>query len=188
MTREELYRAMKLSEQSETKKTNNKLQIFKLSDKVVKLLVERIKDEYHAHFMYRAAANWCHDMNYKKASIFFDKDAKTELKHAEKLQKYLSDFNIVVSVPQAESEFNFKSLPEIIYEAYDFELQLMKSYNENSLQILQEDITTFDFLQEFREIQKNSVIEFNDLINGLDLVDKNDKFQLLYFEQTFFEE
>jgi ferritin len=62
----------------------------------------------------------------------------------------------------------------------------MKSYNKDSQDVFQEDLTTFDFLQQFREIQRESVVEFNDFINGANLVDKGDKFQILYFEQTYF--
>jgi ferritin len=66
------------------------------------------------------------------------------------------------------------------------ELGLMKSYNRDSQLVFGDDITTFDFLTEYREGQKQSVIEYNDLINALDLIDKTDKFQILYFEQTYF--
>jgi len=62
----------------------------------------------------------------------------------------------------------------------------MKAYNENSKDLFSDDITTFDFLTEFREIQKGAVVEYNDLINGSELVDIKDKFQVLYFEQTYF--
>jgi hypothetical protein len=66
------------------------------------------------------------------------------------------------------------------------ELAFMKAYNENSKDLFSDDITTFDFLTEFREIQKGAVVEYNDLINGSELVDTKDKFQVLYFEQTYF--
>ena len=89
-------------------------------------------------------------------------------------------------MPQSETSFEFDSLLDIIYKAYDFELALMKSYNKDSQDVFQEDLTTFDFLQQFREIQRESVVEFNDFINGANLVDKGDKFQILYFEQTYF--
>lgn len=186
MTKEQLYKALNLVEQKDSTKSSTKKELYKLSDKVVSLITERIKDEYRAHFLYRSAANWCHDKNYKKAANFFDEDANTELEHAQKLQKYLTDFNIFVPLPTMESKFEFESLPEIIYKAYDVELALMESYTSSSHEIFKEDLITFDFFQEFRQIQMNSVIEFNDLINGLDLIDKNDKFQLLYFEQTYF--
>jgi hypothetical protein len=63
---------------------------------------------------------------------------------------------------------------------------LMKSYNQSSSQLFTSDLTTFDFLKEYREIQKQAVIEYSDLLNALVLVDYNDKFQILYFEQTYF--
>lgn len=185
ISKEQLYKVLNLSEEKISKTSENR-NIYKLSDKVVKLLLERIKDEYKAHFLYRSAANWCHDKNYKKAANFFDEDANKELEHAQKLEKYLSDFNIIFTMPEVETKFQFDGLPQIIYDAYDVELKLMESYTSTSHEVFKEDLITFDFLQEFREIQMNSVIEFNDLINGLDLIDKNDKFQLLYFEQTFF--
>ena len=66
------------------------------------------------------------------------------------------------------------------------ELGLMMSYNKNSHEVFSDDITTFDVLTKFRKIQKSAVAEYNDLINGYELIDKNDKFQILYFEQTYF--
>lgn len=188
LTKEQLFKAMKLNEQSSENNSKEKesAKLYKLSDKVVKLLTDRIKDEYYAHYFYRAAANWCHDKNYKKASEFFDKEAKSELKHAEGIQKYMTDFNCIPQIPKSETSFSFNNLAEIIYQAYETELGLMKQYNKDSTTIFSEDLTTFDFLKEYREIQKDAVIEYNDLINGLDLIDKSDKFQVLYFEQTYF--
>lgn len=167
-----------------SKVPNKKLH--KLSPAVIKMLEDRLKDEYFAHFLYRAAANWCQEMNYKKAAAFFAADALTELQHAEVLQKYIADFNMVPEIPAANTSFKFDNLIDIIYQAYDFELGLMKSYNEVSHKVFQNDLTTFDFLQQFRDIQKESVVEFSDLINASELVDRTDKFQVLYFEQTYF--
>jgi ferritin len=165
---------------------NSVVKLYKLNNKVIKLLTERLKDEYYAHYLYRAAANWCHDMNYKKAAAFFDADANTELEHAGMIQTYMTDFNINPTIPSAETKFKFENLIDIVHQAYQFELKLMKSYNENSHSIFREDLTTFDFLQKFRDIQKESVVEFSDLINASNLIDKEDKFQVLYFEQTYF--
>ena len=80
----------------------------------------------------------------------------------------------------------FDSLVDIIYGAYKVELALMKEYNKNSQELFASDITTFDFLKKYRNFQKNAVVEYNDLINAIDLIDKTDKFQVLYFEQTYF--
>ena len=162
------------------------IKLYKLPSKTIKLLTERIKDEYTAHYYYRAATNWCQDMNYKKAAEFFKNEAIDELGHAEKLQEYMVDFNIQPDIPQAPTKHSFSNLIDIIHGAYKMELQLMKDYNSNSTEIFTEDITTFDFLTEFREIQKGAVVEYNDLINASNLINKNDKFQVLYFENTYF--
>jgi ferritin len=187
LTKEQLLKVIRLNEQDKNAPSKNgEPKLYKLSDKVVKILTERIKDEYYAHGLYRAAANWCHDQNYKKASVFFDADAKTELDHAEIIQKYMTDFNIIPFVEGNKEKFEFNNLIDIIYKAYEFELYLMKQYNKNSQEVFSEDLITFDFLEQFRNIQRESVVEFNDLINASNLVDKSDKFQVLYFEQTYF--
>ena len=189
ITKDQLFKAMKMNEQKTDEvsvKTGKQPNLYKLSDKVIGILTERLKDEYYAHYLYRAAANWCHDMNYKKAAAFFDADAVTELQHAELLQKYMTDFNIVPQIPSAKPEHTFSNLIDIIYQAYEFELRLMKSYNKDSSSVFSEDLTTFDFLETFRDIQRESVVEFNDLINASNLINKNNKFDVLYFEQTYF--
>ena len=189
LTKDQLFKAMKMNEQKTAEvsvKTGKQPNLYKLSDKVIGVLTERLKDEYYAHYLYRAASNWFHYMNYKKAAAFFDADAVTELQHAEMLQKYMTDFNIVPQIPTAKIEHTFSNLVDIIYAAYEFELRLMKSYNKDSHSVFSEDLTTFDFLETFRDIQKESVVEFNDLINASNLINKNNKFDVLYFEQTYF--
>lgn len=159
--------------------------LYKLSQETVTELTDRIKDEYTAHYFYRNAANWCTDANYKKAAAFFDAEAVTELEHAKGLQDYMTGFNIIPVIPATETTKQFNSLPQIIREAYGIELDLMKKYNATSGKLFGSDLTTFDFLQSYRNIQKESVVEYNDLINALSLVNEDNKLDVLYFEQTY---
>jgi ferritin len=190
--RDKLYLEIKKQGLLEGKEGENNLKkqdnvkLYKLSEKTIKILNNRIKDEYTAHYYYRAAANWCLDMNYKKASAFFTNEAVDELTHAEKLQGYMTDFNILPEIAKTTTNHTFNNLIDVVNGAYEMELALMKAYNEDSQDVFSSDITTFDFLTEFREIQKGAVVEYNDLINASDLIDKKDKFQVLYFEQTYF--
>ena len=156
-----------------------------LVPKIVDIINNRIKDEYTAHFFYRNAANWCEGANYKKATEFFKQEAANELEHAEKLQKYLVNWNITPTLPAVKPTINFADLVDIINKAYVLEYDLFTKYNTDSVNIMTEDITTFDFLQEFRTIQYQSVAEYSDLLNALELIDSNDKYQVLYFEQTY---
>lgn len=165
---------------------NTKVNLYKLDSKTTKILTDRIKDEYIAHYYYRAAANWCQDMNYKKAAAFFNAEADDELVHAKGIQDYMTGFNIIPEIPQAPTKHTFDNLMDIIVGAYKIELALMKEYNKDSQELFSSDITTFDFLKEYREFQKDAVVEYNDLINAGELIDKTDKFQVLYFEQTYF--
>jgi ferritin len=125
-------------------------------------------------------------MNYKKAAEFFKAEADDELTHAVSIQDYMTGFNIIPEIPQAPTKHKFDNLIDIVYGAYTMELGLMKAYNKDSQDLFSEDITTFDFLTELRIIQKGAVVEYNDLINASNLIDKKDKFQVLYFEQTYF--
>jgi hypothetical protein len=43
-------------------------------------------------------------MNYKKAAEFFQKEAKDELKHAQKIQEYMTGFNILPEIEQVYQE------------------------------------------------------------------------------------
>ena len=173
-------------ETTSTEIKTSKVELYKLDSKTIQILTDRIKDEYIAHYYYIAATNWCKDKNYKKAAEFFNNEADDELVHAKGLQEYMTDFNIIPVIPQAPTSHSFDGLVDIIYGAYKVELALMKEYNKNSQELFASDITTFDFLKKYRNIQKGAVVEYNDLINAIDLIDKTDKFQVLYFEQTYF--
>lgn len=175
-----------ISEADNTLTKINKVTLYKLDTKTIKILTDRIKDEYTAHYYYRAASNWCQDMNYKKAAEFFTNEAADELTHAQTLQEYMVDFNVQPEIPQAPTKHDFSNLIDIVHGAYKMELGLMNEYNKNSQSLFNDDITTFDVLTKFRKFQKNAVVEYNDLINASNLIDKNDKFQVLYFEQTYF--
>jgi ferritin len=164
----------------------NNIAVYLLDDKTIKIITERIKDEYTAHYYYRAASNWCKDMNYKKAAEFFSNEADDELTHAKTLQEYMVDFNVIPEIPQAKTKHEFNNLIDVVYGAYKMELGLMNSYNKNSQELFNSDITTYDLFTELRIIQKGAVVEYNDLINASNLIDKKDKFQVLYFEQTYF--
>ena len=159
----------------------------KLDEQVIKILTERLGDEYKAHYYYTNAANWCKDANYPNATKFFEQEAITELEHAKKLQDYLVNWNIKPEIPQVDpGKPEFKNLVDIINGAYKIEYNLLVDYNDSSSKIFSADLTTFDFLQEFREIQKDSVFEYNDLLNALNLINVENKFEILYFEGRYF--
>jgi ferritin len=57
---------------------------------------------------------------------------------------------------------------------------------KDSQSIFAIDLATFDFLQEFRQKQTDSVIEYSDLLAALELININNKLDVLHFEEIYF--
>lgn len=159
----------------------------KLDKDVVDLLLPRLKDEYNAFYFYRAASNWCQGVGYFKAAEFFAKESEDELGHAKKIEKYLVDWNISPELPTVERpQITFSGLIEVIENAYEIEYALYEDYEGTSMEVFKKDLCVFDFLQEFRKIQKDSVAEYSDKLNLLEGVDAKSKFNMLLLEKKLF--
>lgn len=157
-----------------------------LDPEVVTMLNERLGDEYTAHYFYRNAANWCADKAYNKAAAFFTQEAANELQHAEMLQAYIVGWNATPVIPPVSMSPGFLNLIDIVNKAYDLEFNLLIAYNKNSAAIFPGDLSTFDFLQDLRKGQTQSVAEYADLLNAAQLVNVSNNFEVLYYEQTYF--
>ena len=157
-----------------------------LPKEIVDLLNERIGDEYTAYYFYRNAANWCENANYKKAAGFFEKEAAGELGHSKGLQEYLTQWNHVPASPQVPTQVAFASLVDIINQAYVLEYNLLEKYSADQVRLFNMDSGTFNFIQQYVDYQVNEVKEYSDLLNATVLVNTENKFEVLYFEQTYF--
>lgn len=157
-----------------------------LTDDIVSIFNERIGDEYTAHYFYRNAANWCRNANYKKATAFFDGEANSELEHAQGLQDYLTQWNLIPSIPSAPSNQSFTSLVDIINKAYNLEYALFMKYSKDQQALLGVHPATFNFIQKYVDIQNDSVAEYSDLLNALLLVNIENKLDVLIFEDKYF--
>jgi len=152
----------------------------------VSKLNERLKDEYGAHYFYRNAHNWCAGEGYLKAAAFFAGEADNELEHAEGIQKYLVDWNVIPTLPAIKANITFTNLIDIVNKAYQIEYALYEAYLKDSKELFASDLNTFDFLTAYRMGQNQSVIEYSDLLNAAMLVNVENNFEVLYFEQTYF--
>ena len=158
----------------------------KLSNDIVEILDARIGDEYTAHYFYRNAANWCKNANYPKAAAFFDEEAADELTHAQSIQNYLTQWNALPNIPAEMVPNTMTSLIDCINAAYEFEYGLLLAYSEMQMKMDKSNPAHFNFVQKFVDIQNHSVGVFSDLLNALNLVDYNNKLDLLMFENKYF--
>lgn len=157
-----------------------------LSEEIVAMLEARIGDEYKAHYTYRAAANWCKNANYKKAAAYFEAEASSELEHAKGLQEYLTQWNVMPSIPSVDAGREFSGLVDIINQAYSMEYALLVCYSKQQVELIDMHPATHNFIQKYVNIQNDAVGEYSDLLNALCLIDPSNKLDLLYFEQTYF--
>ena len=159
----------------------------KLSQEISNLLSEKIGDEYKAHYFYRQVANYCENVGYLKAAEYFSNEAGEELKHAEGLQKYLTDWNVQPVLAPVEPPQRVSGLVDAIEKAYKMEYELYEGYEELSMDILnKKDVCTFDFLQQYRNIQRLSVAEYSTFLNQLETIDREDKNWVYEFEKRAF--
>lgn len=160
----------------------------KLSREIVSLLFPRLADEFDAFFFYRSASNWCKGEGFMKAAEFFAKESEIELEHAKKIEDYLVDWNVMFKLPSIEElETKFSSLLDIIEKAYEIEYALYEAYEQTSVDIFKTgDLCVFDFLQFFRQTQKDSVAEYSDMLNMLEGTKEGDKFEMLVLEKKLF--
>lgn len=158
----------------------------KLKPEISNLLNDRISDEYKAHYYYRQVANYCDNLGFLKAAEYFKGEAEDELKHAEGLQKYLTDWNVQPMLSPVEPPQKTSGLVDAIEKAYKMEYDLYEAYEEISAEILKKDLCTFDFLQQYRTIQRMSVAEYSTFLNQLELIDKEDKNWVYEFEKRAF--
>lgn len=153
---------------------------------IVAAFEKRIADEYIAHYTYRNAANWCKNANYKKAAAFFEAEAASELDHAKGLQDYLTQWNILPQIPAVNVPNEFDSIVSIIDEGYDIEYKLLMNYAAMQHALCDSHPPTFNFIQKYVDIQNDSVAEYSDLLNALQLINVNNKLDLLIFEERYF--
>ena len=158
----------------------------KLPEDVEKELNELIGYEYTAHYFYRNATNWCKNVNYKKATSFFENESVSELEHSKGLQDYITQWNSIPVIPTVKTEQSFSGLVEIIKGAYQMEWNLLLKYSKVQQMMLEKHPATFNFIQKYVDIQNTAVAEYSDLLNALQLVNTENKLDLLIFEDRYF--
>jgi ferritin len=159
---------------------------YELPSDISKLLCEKINDEYSAHYFYRQVANYCENVGYLKAAEYFKGEAEDELKHAEGLQKYLTDWNVQPDLNPVKTPQSVDGLVDAIEKAYQMEYVLYSEYEEISAEIFKKDLCTFDFLQQYRTIQRMAVAEYSTFLNQLETIDQEDKNWVYEFEKRAF--
>ena len=156
-----------------------------ISEEIKSMLLDRLTNEYEAHFFYTNAANWCESTGYNKAANYYKEESATELTHAGKLMTFLNNWGVSFTVPSESVTPVFDSLPDTIGKAYAIEVALYKSYCENANTVENAERSTYMLLLEMVNIQYESVAEYRTLLDKLSLYDE-DKTSIKLFEKEAF--
>lgn len=159
-----------------------------LPQEIVNLLLPRLQDEFNAYYFYRSASNWCKNVGFFKAAKFFAEESEDELKHANKIEDFLIDWNVTPDLPViGKPVLAFQLLSDVIESAYNIEYTLYEDYEETSAKIFKTgDLCVFDFLQFYRKTQTDSVAQYSDMLNVLEGVNVASKFEMLLIEENLF--
>lgn len=151
----------------------------------VPTILERLKNEYEAHFFYRNFSNWARLVGYKYAHEYYNNEAKDELVHARILQDFLSDHNVSFLIPNIEVSEKFDGLIDGINKQFEIESALGLKYNKNAIQAMTKSTTVYRLFSKMEKIQEISVIKVLDFINKSKLYDSN-KTSIKLFEKEVF--
>lgn len=157
-----------------------------LPSEIESTLNARLGDEYTAYFFYRNAANWCKNVNYPKAAAFFEGEAAAELTHAQGIQDYLTQWNLIPAIPPAPTQVPFLSLIDVINKAYKLEYDLLLKYSEDQQKFFSIHPATFNFIQKYVDYQNAEVAEYSDYLNALNLINTESRLDILFFEDKYF--
>jgi len=160
----------------------------KLPKKAVSNLTDRLTNEYEAHRVYRYVSNCLRNKGFEIAADYYASEAADELTHAEKLQKFASDWNVELELkPLGKVEVPEETLDGIVSYTYTMEYNLLKAYQKDYMDAFEDgDLYLAFFLKELIDIQSKSVAEISDKINAMQLFDTTDKNWLFNFEKKVF--
>lgn len=144
------------------------MKIEQLPSEVVDLLNARLQDEYNAERFYIGASIWCDLNGFEKASDFFVDEYHDERRHAHKLQKHASDWNVKLTLPSVTIDPEFSSLNDIVEQAYKMEYELHEAY-ANDIKAIGEEYPACEvFLQKFIKIQDKAVVTYADILKKME--------------------
>jgi len=138
----------------------------RLSEKIVKLLNEQIKNELESSQIYKAMSCWLDEEGWIGASKYYFKSGNEELIHMDKIYEYLFDKNCRALTPGCtEVKNDYKDIKTIVEESLNHEMEVTKMWNNIADTALAEkDNDTYALAQWFLKEQIEEEAKFRDIL------------------------
>jgi len=153
----------------------------RLSEESTTAIEGLLLEEKKAEYFYSHAMSLSNELGLTNTALYFQDEAKQELKHHTKLLRFASDWNVCPTlgkIPPAyeeegEEEDEAKSIEfqELFEDAYKMEYALLEKYQKEAVAAFNRgELYVYQKFMEFVEIQQESVVEYNNLINQLAMI------------------
>jgi ferritin len=159
------------------------LQTLELNE--VAIIMPRVQDELNARYFYEAASAWCRTNGYDNAAKYYANEASQENEHYTRWINFLSDWNVKIDFPTIPIPPVFTSLIDILEKQYQIEFNLGEAYEADAINIFPICQTIYKLMQEYVQIQNDSIIESNTLVTKAYNYIQTDP-NLVLFEQDVF--
>jgi len=129
----------------------------------IAIIMPRVQDELNARYFYEAAVAFCRTNGYDNAAKYYANEAAQENEHYQKWINFLADWNVNIDFPVIPVPPKFTSLLDIIEQTYGIEYALGEAYEQDAVNVFPICQTIYKLMQEFVQIQNDSVIEANNI-------------------------
>ena len=143
----------------------------RLSQSVLAILNEQIKNELNSSQIYRGMSCWLNDAKWPAGTKLFFKYADEELAHMSKIYEYIFDRNCKAAVPTCEPvKSEFSEIREVVEASLEHEIQVTNNWETiSSLAKEEGDNTTYEFAQWFLKEQVEEEDKFRTILEKMDL-------------------
>lgn len=143
----------------------------RLSEPIINILNEQIKNELQSSQIYRGMTCWLDDNGWIGASRYYFKSSDEELEHMRKIYNYLFDKNCLAKVPATdEVEQEFKTIREIVEKSLEHEIEVTENWEKiSNLAKKEGDNSTHLFAQWFINEQKEEEEKFRNILFKMNL-------------------
>lgn len=143
----------------------------RLSQTVLAILNEQIKNELLSSQIYRGMSCWLNDAKWPSGTKLFFKYADEELGHMSKIYSYIFDRNCKAVVPAVEPvKSDFSDIREVVEASLEHEIEVTDNWEAiSSLAKEEGDNTTYEFAQWFLKEQVEEEDKFRTILEKMDL-------------------
>ena len=145
--------------------------VSRVSQPVLDVLNQQIKNELVSSQIYRAMTSWLDDKGWPNASILFFKYADEELTHMNKIYQYLYDRNCKAIVPDCPKVITeFANMRSILETSLSHEFEVTGNWeNISNTALTNKDNTTHALSVWFLGEQREEESKFRDMLFQLNL-------------------